>query len=137
MIMIRITPTPQHPNTLPTDSHDNAPLKIYVKPSVSFDIATKQGDDSDKHHNDDNDDNDQLIDGDDDQKDDDYPAVQTPPVRLHGTAPSTENLESQPPQQQKAKKPVRFTRPKESIPTSERSHKYSLRENPTPSKRYQ
>merc|ERR1712110_1352427 len=49
---------PNDPNTLQTDSHDNTPLKIYVKPSVSFDISTKQGDDSDKHHNEDNDDND-------------------------------------------------------------------------------
>ena len=129
---------PNDPNTLQTDPHDHTPLKIYVKPSVSFDISTKQGDDSDKHHNEDNDDNDDhLIDGDDVQQNGDYPARQTPPVRLHGIAPSTENLESQPPQQQKAKKPVRFTRPKESVPTAERPHKYSLRENPTPSKKYQ
>ena len=94
--------------------------------------------DNNVDHNDDNDDNDDhLIDGDDVQQNGDFPARQTPPVRLHGVAPSTENLEPQPPQQQKAKKPVRFTRPKESVPTAERSHKYSLRENPTPSKKYQ
>ena len=129
---------PNDPNTLQIDSHDNTPLKIYVKPSVSFDISTKQGDDPDQHHNEDNDDNDDnLIDGDDVQQNGDYPARQTQPVSLHGIAPSTENLEPQPPQQQKAKKPVRFTRQKESVPTAERSHKYSLRENPTPSKKYQ
>ena len=79
----------------------------------------------------DNDDDDHLIDGDDDQKDGDYPARQTPPVRLHGksrvpTASAAKN-----------KKPIQFTRPKKSVPTAERSHKYSLRENPTPSKKYQ
>ena len=131
------------PNALPTDSHDNTPLKIYVKPSVSFDISTKQGDDPegddpDQHHNDHNDhDDDNLIDGDDDHQNGDYTARQPQPVSLHGIAPSTDNLEPQPPQKQKAKKPVRFTRQKESVPTAERSHKYSLRENPIPSKKYQ
>ena len=90
---------PNDPNTLQTDSHDNTPLKIYVKPSVSFDISTKQGDDPDKHHNEDNDDNDDnLIDGDDVQQNGDYPARQTQPVSLHGIAPSTDNLDPQPPQ---------------------------------------
>ena len=93
--------------------------------------------DNNDDHDDDNHDDDHLIDGDDDQKDGDYPARQTQPVSLHGIAPSTDNLEPQPPQKQKAKKPVRFTRQKESVPTAERSHKYSLRENPIPSKKYQ
>ena len=35
--------TPHAPNTLHGDVHDNAPLKIYVKPSVSFDPSTKPG----------------------------------------------------------------------------------------------
>ena len=134
---------PNDPNTLQIDSHDNTPLKIYVKPSVSFDISTKQGDDPegddpDQHHNDHNDhDDDNLIDGDDDHQNGDYPARQTQSFSLHGIAPSTDNLEPQPPQKQKAKKPVRLTRQKESVPTAERSHKYSLRENPIPSKKYQ
>ena len=100
-------------------------------------IMTDDRNDNDNNddHNEDNDDN--LIDGDDVQQNGDYPARQTQPVSLHGIAPSTDNLEPQPPQQQKAKKPVRFTRQKESVPTAERSHKYSLRENPTPSKKYQ
>ena len=39
---IRSSPTlvPQPPDTLTTDYHNSAPLKIYVKPSVSFDILT-------------------------------------------------------------------------------------------------
>merc|ERR1739844_143708 len=83
---------PNDPNTLQTDSHDNTPLKIYVKPSVSFDISTKQGDDPegddpDQHHNDHND-HDDLIDGDDDHQNGDYPARQTQSFSLHGTAPS-------------------------------------------------
>ena len=87
--------------------------------------------DNNDDHDDDNDDDDHLIDGDDDQQNGDYPARQTPPARLHGksrvpTASAAKN-----------KKPIRFARPKKSVPTAERPHRYSLRENPTPSKKYQ
>ena len=80
--------------------------------------------DNNDDHDDDNHDDDHLIDGDDDQKDGDYPARQTPPARLHGksrvpTASAAKN-----------KKPIRFARPKKSVPTAERPHRYSLREKP-------
>ena len=74
--------------------------------------------DNNDDHDDDNDDDVHLIDG------DDYPARQTPPARLHGksrvpTASAAKN-----------KKPIRFARPKKSVPTAERPHRYSLREKP-------
>ena len=80
--------------------------------------------DNNDDHDDDNHDDDHLIDGDDDQKDGDYPARQTPSARLHGksrvpTASAAKN-----------KKPIRFARPKKSVPTAERPHRYSLREKP-------
>ena len=81
--------------------------------------------DNNDNHDEDNDDNDDNpIDGDDDQKDGDYPARQTPSARLHGksrvpTASAAKN-----------KKPIRFARPKKSVPTAKRPHRYSLREKP-------
>ena len=49
----------------------------------------------------------------------------------------TENLESQPPQLPKTKSRFDLRDQKKSVPTAERLHRYSLRENPIPSKKYQ
>ena len=127
---------PQPPDTLQTDSHNSVPLKIYVKPSVSFDIDTKQGADSDETRKDGDDDHHHPKDNDDDNNGDDGPAVRPLSVRLHGTAPSTENLENRRPPQP-PKTTIQFTRPKKSVPPIDRPHKYSLRQNPTPSRKYQ
>ena len=117
-------------NSHDDDNDDNHENWLWT---LNMIIMTDDRNDNDNNddHDDDNDDDDHLIDGDDDQKDGDYPARQTPSARLHGksrvpTASAAKN-----------KKPIRFTRPKKSVPTAERSHKYSLRENPIPSKKYQ
>ena len=112
------------------DLDDSAPIKIFVKPSVSFDPSTKPvADDQDD------------VDGDDDHGDDDHDGqddsrVRRPSARLLGSAPASENLETAP-ERRPPDRPIRFTRPKKSPSPTGRTHKYSLRKNPTPSKKYQ
>ena len=119
---------PHAPNSPHDDVHDGDNLKIYVKPSVSFDPSTKPGVGVSEDRDEDRDD------GGDDGGDDNT-AARRPPAQLHGTAPLTDNLESH--QSQPSTKPIQFSRPKESAPLLDRPHKYSLRKSPTPSKRYQ
>ena len=79
--------------------------------------------------------------GDDDHGDDDHDGqddsrVRRPSARLLGSAPASENLETAP-ERRPLDRPIRFTRPKKSPSPTGRTHKYSLRKNPTPSKKYQ
>ena len=112
------------------DDNDNTPIKIFVKPSVSFDPSTKPGADD---QDDDNGDDDH---GEDDHNGQDDSRVRRPSARLLGSAPASENLETAP-ERRPSVRPIRFTRPKKSPPPTDRTHKYSLRKNPTPSKKYQ
>ena len=112
------------------DLEDSAPIKIFVKPSVSFDPSTKPvaNDQDDVDGGDDH--------GDDDHDGDDDSRVRRPSARLLGSAPASENLETAP-ERRPPDRPIRFTRPKKSPSPTGRTHKYSLRKNPTPSKKYQ
>ena len=79
--------------------------------------------------------------GDDDHGEDDHNGqndsrVRRPSARLLGPAPASENLETAP-ERRPPVRPIRFTRPKKSPPPTDRTHKYTLRKNPTPSKKYQ
>ena len=91
-------------------------------------------DDDDIDYNDDHDDHDDN--GDDDHNGQDDSRVRRPSAPLLGSAPASENLETAP-ERRPSVRPIRFTRPKKSPPPIDRAHKYSLRKNPTPSKKYQ
>ena len=128
-------------NDAPIDPHDsnndNDNIKIYVKPSVSFDPSTKQGSVDEKvvHHDDDND-------GDDDDVDDDYDdgaddtTAHRPSARLHGS-PSAPAVPENPTELTPPIVPISLSRPRKSDPPPNRSLKYNLRQHPIPSKKYQ
>ena len=119
------------PQVNPHDD-DNTPLKIYVKPSVSFDPSTKPGADD---QDDDNGDNDRDDNGDNDHNGQDDSRVRRPSAPLLGSPPASENLETAP-ERRPPDRPIRLTRPKKSPPPIDRAQKYSLRKNPTPSKKF-
>ena len=120
----------------PIDPHDsnndNDNIKIYVKPSVSFDPSTKQGPVDEKvvHHDDDDNDGDDDDDGDDDTK------AHHPSARLHGS-PSAPADPENPTELSPPIKPIRLSRPRKSDSPPDRTLKYNLRQHPVPSKKYQ
>ena len=61
--------------------------------------------------------------------------VRRPTASLLGSPPASENLETAP-ERRPPDRPIRLTRPKKSPPPIDRAQKYSLRKNPTPSKKF-
>ena len=84
---------------------------------------------------DDNGDDDRDDDGDNDHNGQDDSRVRRPSAPLLGSPPASENLETAP-ERRPPDRPIRLTRPKKSPPPIDRAQKYSLRKNPTPSKKY-
>ena len=119
-------------------NNDNDNIKIFVKPSVSFDPTTKQGSVDEKvvpHDNDDGDNDGVDDDHDDDDGADDATAL-SPSARLHGS-PSAPTVPKNPTELTPPIVPISFSRPRKSDPPPNRSLKYNLRQHPVPSKKYQ